>query len=298
MPTTETVDLTGRTPRGQSASGGGCLMAFSVPFLAVGPGISWLVTRNPEGANAPLPVIYGFASLFSLAGLLVFAAGLKASLHRFRWNRLRRAHPDQPWRADYDWKERGDRDRPFSKAVSGLFGLAFFALFLAPFNWWMWHERHPFGILIVGLFDVFLVAGIGFWLYEIGRALKYGAGWIAYERFPFFLGERLEVRLGCRGRLDKFEKVVVTVRFIRERQTSGKSSSTTSCRQHWAERLEFDPRILRGASDLPISIELPTGEYGTRLSDTPARYWEVEMKGEAPGIDFESRFLVPVYSRR
>jgi len=301
MPTTEAVDLTGRTPRGQAASGGGCLMVFSLPFLAVGPGIAWLVTTSPEGANVPLPVVYGFASLFSLAGLLVFIGGVRASIRRYRNNQQRRAHPEQPWRADYTWNERGDRDRPFAKAVSGLVGMALFALFLAPFNWFLWMERHPILIIVVGIFDLCLIAGVGFWLYDIGRSLKYGAGWIQYERFPFFLGERLDVRLGCRGRLDRFEKVIVTVRFVRERQQSSRSGNsshtTTLCRQHWAERLEFDPRVLRGASDLPVSIELPTGDYATRLSDTPARYWEVEMQGVAPGIDFESRFLVPVYGR-
>jgi hypothetical protein len=33
------------------------------------------------------------------------------------------------------------------------------------------------------------------------------------------------------------------------------------------------------------------------MSEEPPRYWEIETKGEAPGIDFKSRFLVPVYAR-
>ena len=42
---------------------------------------------------------------------------------------------------------------------------------------------------------------------------------------------------------------------------------------------------------------LPSGDYGTGLSNEAASYWEVEMRGEAPGIDLAATFLVPVYAR-
>jgi hypothetical protein len=53
---------------------------------------------------------------------------------------------------------------------------------------------------------------------------------------------------------------------------------------------------LRGG-DLPVSFKLPEGEFGTRLSEAPARYWELEVKADTPGLDFGALFLLPVYER-
>ena len=297
MPDTKPVDLTGHVPRGSTTDGGGCLFAFGLPFMAAGLGAAWAVHLDPSTANVPLPAVYAFCGLFVLVGFGLSLHGIRTSVARWRRARIRRQYPNDPWRADYAWDPKGDRERPIAKAINGLFGLAVFAIFLAPFNVWMANDPNTVGVIILGIFDLLLVASIGFWLYDLGKGLKYGAGWVRYERFPYFLGDRLDVRLGFRGRLDKFEKVIVTLRFIKERpQTSGKSQSVL-CRQTWAEVLEFDPRVLRGATDLPVSIELPTGEYTTRLSEAPAQYWEIELHGVAPGIDFQSRFLVPVYAR-
>jgi hypothetical protein len=49
---------------------------------------------------------------------------------------------------------------------------------------------------------------------------------------------------------------------------------------------------------LPITFNLPTGDLGTKISEcsTP-RYWELEIHADTPGVDFNARFLVPVYTR-
>jgi protein-S-isoprenylcysteine O-methyltransferase Ste14 len=300
MPETEVVELKGRPPRSRGGGHGGCLVVFALPFLAAGAAIAavGLGYFQAGPADAPRPVIGGVGVLFFLAGLLVAISGVKAMLAARRTARLMRERPHEPWIADHSWNPKGERERPFSKAVSGLFGLGFFALFLAPFNWWAVTERECIVVAIVGLFDLLLVGGIGFWIYEILRALKYGAAWVKFDVFPFFLGAPLNIRLGARGRLDRFQTLTVTVRFVRERYESRGDSQTAVCYQHWAEVLRFDPRHLRMTAELPIVVQLPSGDYGTWLSDTSASYWEVEMKGEAPGIDFESHFLLPVYTRR
>jgi hypothetical protein len=236
VPTTEPVDLAGlRMPIGRARGGGGGLVLFSIPFLALGPGIGWLASRSLQDLQLPLPVVYGATSLFSLLGVFLFIGGIKASVRHHRLKQAGRRHPGQPWYTDHLWNEHGEN-------------------------------------------------------------LDDGGGWITYERFPFLLGERLDVRLGRRGGFDGFEKVVITLRFVRERHGSGDDTATYHC-QHWAEQVELDRRVLAGASELPISIDLPVGDYGTSLSEMPGRYWEVEMHGIGPGTDVRSRFLVPVYSR-
>jgi len=38
-------------------------------------------------------------------------------------------------------------------------------------------------------------------------------------------------------------------------------------------------------------------DYVSRLSERPARFWELEVKGKTPGVDYQERFLLPVYGR-
>ena len=36
--------------------------------------------------------------------------------------------------------------------------------------------------------------------------------------------------------------------------------------------------------------------YSTGLGERPPRYWELEIEGNAPGVDYKAGFLVPVYA--
>jgi hypothetical protein len=306
MPDTRVVRLPGHPVLSETAASlgqGGCMIAFGLPFVGAGSYLAWVVRFHPSqldfsGPAMPTAFLYGFAALFVVSGLLLWSVALRAIAARLLFERRLRRHARAPWLADRAWNPKGDREHPLSTAVQGLFLPAFLALFLLPFHWWMWADTWIPGVLILALFDLFLIAALAYWLYTIGRSIKYGAAWIAYDRFPFFLGDTLEVRLGCRGRLDRFEKLAVTLRFIEVKSERVGKNNQAICYQHWSEQLLVDPGGLADPFVLPVSVRLPAGNYGTWLSDDPPRYWEIETKGEAAGIDFESRFLVPVYARQ
>jgi hypothetical protein len=280
----------------------GCLVAFGFPFVAFGSALAWILTFRMDlihqGEANPMPKIglYGIAALFAGAGLLVWLPNTWGLISGWRRARRIRAHASEPWLVDGAWNPQGARDRPVRDAVGSLLFFAFFALFLAPFHWWMWVDTWGPGVVIVGVFDLFLLAGLAYWAYTVARSLKYGASRVAYDRFPFFLGQPLRVRLGCRGGMDRFDTLTVTVRFVKVRKDkTSDDSKARFCEQHWAEQFTFDRSLLAGATELPISLTLPIGDYGTRLSADPARYWEIEARGEAPGIDFLAQHLLPVY---
>jgi hypothetical protein len=305
-PDTKIVRLAGHPVLSETSSSvgqGGCMLAFGLPFVGAGGYLAWVLRFHPNqidygGPVMPMAFLYGFAALFVVSGLMLWLVAFRAIVNGLLFERRLRRHSEEPWLADRAWNPKGDRERPFSSAIQGLFGLGFLVLFLAPFHWWMWADTWIPGVFILALFDLLPLGALAYLLYSVGRAMKYGASWVGYDRFPFFLGETLEVRLGCRGRLDRFEKLTVTVRFIKVKQERSGSSNQTVCYQHWAEERVVDPSLLADPHVLPVYVPLPLGDYGTWLSDDSPRYWEIEAKGEAPGIDFLARFLLPVYARQ
>ena len=186
--------------------------------------------------------------------------------------------------------------------------LAFLALFLAPFNalaffgelpWW---GRLGFGT-VSGVFDL-LAAYV---LYRFGRALvqllRYGSGGLRYGRFPFFLGEDLDVTLRPPGALPD-GPLRATLRCVLERYenrgTRSRPSPTAVCYELYADEkmATVPPGVAGRALGVVLSFRLPEDRPSTDLAEPPLTYWELEVRGEGPGVDYEVTFLVPVYSHR
>jgi hypothetical protein len=92
--------------------------------------------------------------------------------------------------------------------------------------------------------------------------------------------------------------LTAALRRIEERYVADGDSSSILSEQVWAETLPVEPawgRIGEGWN-LPIAIRLPLGPHETRLADRPPRYWELEVHGAAPGVDFDAISLLPVHS--
>jgi len=250
----------------------------------------------PSSNEAPPHLITALGAICAAAGAFLPIAGVQSYLRHRRLGRLRREHPDEPWLADYPWNREGDRQRPFREAMGSMIGLLVFALFLGPFNVLASMEPGFLVGAVVYVADLVWLGGVVRWCYQRARSLKYGRAWVKYGSFPFFVGQTIRLRLGTHARLDSLQKIEVSLRFIREESRDEGDGTTTVASRCWLETLRFDPRDLRGATELPVRFQLPEGDYGTRLSEAEGRYWEVEMKGEAPGIDFAASFLVPVYA--
>jgi hypothetical protein len=60
----------------------------------------------------------------------------------------------------------------------------------------------------------------------------------------------------------------------------------------------IDPPMDRDSTfaEVPLSFDLPTGDFETRLRDHPPKYWELEIRMAQAGVDYVARFLTPVYA--
>lgn len=314
MPDTERKHLPAQHPRGVSG-GSGCAAAFFIlfglPFMAAGTFLG-LVAQGVIGATnqaAELPawLPWCLAVLFVGAGAFVsLKLGVGALVERSRLKARRERHPHEPWRADHRWDPAGASHSPGRSLPGQLAVLAFMTLLLGPFNYFTFYapqEAVPFWArAVVVLFDVILVLVVVGIVLTVVHQAKYGRARLAFQSFPFFLGDKLTARLQTSRPIGAFKKMTFTLRCIEERTETTRSGSKTTirtvCDQLWADEVALEGGALREGHELPVSFDLPEGDYGTRLADPPARYWELAVAADTPGLDFGAQFLVPVYARR
>ncbi len=67
----------------------------------------------------------------------------------------------------------------------------------------------------------------------------------------------------------------------------------------YSDSCTIDDPGTRGVSrwELPVEFDLPDGRFQTDLGSTPRTSWVLKVTADAPGLDYEAQFLVPVYAR-
>ena len=315
MPNTERKRLVSQQPRGTPAAASGCgvafMVAFGLPFMAAGVAIgifapgSMTRTATRTGPPLPEPLAWGMALLFFGAGVFLASLGIRGLIERSRLKARREHHPQEPWLVDHSWDSTGVSYNPGSSLPGQLGAAAFMTLLLAPFNYFAFYvpsaDMPTWARALVGFFDVMLVLTIVGIVGTLVQQAKYGRARLAFQAFPFRLGDNLTARLGTSRAIGDFKKLTFTLRCIEERTETRRSGARTSiqtvCDQLWAEEVALGAGAVREGNEITVRFDLPEGDYGTRLSEPPARYWELAVAADTPGLDFAAKFLVPVYAR-
>ena len=272
-----------------------------LPF-ALGP------LYEPGGPEDFVTVLAGivFGVVFVTMGLWLVAFGLLGLRRRRRIRQGQSKRPDEPWRWDHPWDESGIRDDARRRPIAWGLRLVSLALFLVPFNalvfsdelpWW---GRLGFG-LVTGVFDLLAL----YVLYRLVRSLvqliRYGSGGLRYARFPFYLGETLDVTLRSARELPS-GTLSATLRLVLERyenrgtRTDASPTAVAYALYSGEETVAVPAGVAGRALGVSLSFRLPEDLPSTDLTGLPLIYWELEVN--VPGTDYEATFLVPVYSRR
>ena len=288
--------------------GGGCAVLLGLFFI--GFGLVFVLGFAAAGRDSRLWSNDG-GQLWIGAGGLIFIIGLGIGLARSgivdgrraaRAKKLAALHPDQPWFADYPWDPRGTYEPPLWGAGSILI-VAFVFLVMAPFNvLWRYafdrtypiEERSMVGaMLFIPNFFVYLILKAAFIALRDRR--RFGRAYLAFDPFPFFLGETLAARVTAKVFAGQ-EDVVAILRCIDERMISrrsrGSRTSSVLPYQVYEARQPFPGRF--GGEDVPLTFALPA-QPPTDLRRRPPRYWELEIRGRKK--DDTVVFDVPVYAR-
>ncbi len=306
-PARERVQLNNRQPVSRTTIHGWPSFFFGLPFAGMGTFILLMglgkIEVDPGKVHAPMWIIALFGLLFVLAGLSFIWHGLGGVRRKAKIKFVKTTRVSSPWLWDYEWQALGISDNKLKKVMHGLIMLIVVGAFLAPFHWWAFVSDE--GSIMVKAMVVFfdLVFGLGggyYFLNNLALFLKYGNSRLRFSSFPFLLGDTLSVVLV--GLPSEINQLQLDLRFIEEQyETRGSGRNKESrvvCYQ-----LYHEERILKGrevASSGKLSLEwgLPNEpEMTSTLSQRPARFWELEVKADTPGVDYHSRFLLPVYAR-
>jgi len=302
------VILSGNRNQSQTTIHGWPSFFFGIPFAGVGAAgllmMAGVIPVAPEKINGPQWMIWIFAGFFLFAGLSFMTHGLKGALRRKAIEQLKRRRATSPWEWDFAWSRIGF-SRPKWKKPAKTFTMFFiFLVFLAPFNWWAFVSGEKSFILyfVVGLFDLLTVGIFCQFVYHFLQYLKYGTSRILFFAFPFHLGGVLKVGLEGLPNRALIEDLELNLRFIEERyevRGTGKNRrSEVVCYQKYLDRRKLKAEEIPLGPVFEMEWPLPdNADYVTRLSERPARFWELEVKASTPGVDYDEQFLLPVYER-
>jgi len=302
--------LRNKPARRPGGYGGFTTTLFGLPFIGAGVAIMLIaadvIKVDPDSIHAPRWVLGLVGFIFFAPGLFISLAGLKGGLARRRAQQRLAQNPKAYWIADYPWNEQGDRERPVRKIIQHCVVGVFLIAFLAPFNYFVFYKGDApiFAKIIVGFFDLIPFFVLGSVIYKILQYLKYGVSSIAYQQFPYFLGDTCEIVFDPGRGIGNYNNITFTLHCLREVTVttgSGKNrSSTTYVYELWSDEFKVEEAGHHaGGESIPLTFLLPTDRaLTTRITDNPRPvYWELEVHADTPGVDFKAEYLVPVYHR-
>lgn len=279
---------------------------FGLPFLLAGVAIECAALNLlPSRKNAPSWLLGSIGAFFFLAGAFLVVDGLRGAARKAEYERESAARPGEPWLYDHHWHREGVAFSAFNSMLERLMAALFWNAFLIPFFWVGLNQR-GFGRVFLVFAGLFALLGLVFWarwIQMLADLLRYGNSFLAYDEFPYFLGQTLRVRLRAPKHVASIDELSLTLRCVQEKYVttgSGNNRSTqVVCYELYRDVTTFSREQFADCfgGDIAVEFRLPADERTTILAQTPPTYWEIEARGKAPGAGYEAHFLVPVYKR-
>lgn len=233
------------------------------------------------------------------------------TLVRLRRRRAPTEHPGEPWLADHPWRREGTEDASARQARRALVGGGVMTVLVSMAASALLGDVEGSGLLVLGaVLGLLMAVALGLiarGVHLVLRRARHGLAELRFARFPFLLGEPLEVALVREPDGPRLEGLTATLTCVVERWVdhgedgdagdTGRSGPRRSRRREEVWRVERPVAWAHGGR-IPIRIDLPApggAAVGTALSEDPPRYWELSLHADLPGVDFGATFLVPVY---
>lgn len=257
---------------------------------------------DPSTVHAPYWVLTVCGIVFAFGGIMVWTMTWRQHCADRHSREAARQHPDEPALQDYNWDSRGFTI-PRWKPVIIAFGITIFlAVFLSSFNWWAFVQDGPMMVKGIVIFlDLFWVLTAWRAARRFGHALKFGGSKIQFVQFPYLLSQPVKISWQPTPGIVQVNKGSFTLRCVEEWvEVTGRGKNRRSRivqEELWSETGYFDhSRTLQRMQPIDLQFEIPAELPPTRLNAERAIFWELDVKLDLPGLDFEERYLVPIYA--
>jgi hypothetical protein len=296
-----------RPPRGLKSLGGVgsfifamILLAMAIPMLLAFNGSIPVAPKAQELAS--LPLLPFVASILIACAWGKIVHGLSCVKRRRGHLKGLRAGPESPWVADYPWNHDNDSGcsherirRSFKGARLLVMPLVAGSIVLGTFYPYGLLFFIPLGFSIPALCFIFATR-------SSTKRKKMGNPVLIYEEFPYFLGGEVHAQVVLEGGVG-FEtgSLKMTARAVQEKvmfvkRPRNKSVQVVACFELYSQ--EVTPTVSDGNRSASVSFVLPEDALETHLIDfTEPRYWELDVSARVNRLDFQERFLLPVYRR-
>jgi hypothetical protein len=278
---------------------------FGLVFVGAGVAIFLLGLRvipsDPGSVHAPWWVIQVCGVCFAAGGMAVWSMACTQWREERRRHRAAQRYSGSRALIDHRWDVRGFTPPRWRRATQLVMMASFMSLFFSVMNWIAWFAKAPFLFKIVApLFDLILL--LVWWkaALEMARAIRFGNSRVVFDHFPYALNESVQLGWMPPRGIARAEKGSFTLRCVEEYYEERGSGSD---RNRWlvhdelsAETQSFDsPQTFAPARAVPLRFTPASDSISTELTGDRPLFWELEVKLARTGLDFEERYLVPIY---
>lgn len=288
--------------KSNSLAGAIFLFLFGGFFAAMGVfAIVQTAQGNNSGNDSPM-VAYIVGGVFTLIGSAIMAGGVYTLVAGKKSSELAEQYPDAPWMTQKDWAE--------GRIVDSNKGAFFFLLGIAIF-WNAISWTATIGVFSEGsdaeeaakwVVPLFPLVGLGLaWaaVYQLLRWRKFGSSTFEMAVVPGVIGGSLGGVVLTKVNVAPEKGFLVSLRNEKLVTTgSGKNRSTHTTviweSEQWVKEDAWadDP----SQSAIPVLFNIPYNTQPPGRVDNRTEYrWELKVKADMPGVDYESSFRVPVF---
>lgn len=242
-----------------------------------------------------------FSLAFSLVGFGLIGAAMWSKEHAGAEERLRQAHPDEPWMWQEDWRDGRIRARPRAQLLGvGVFALLWNLIsspvaFLVPAE--VSGGNHL--ALIALLFPVVGIGVASWWAVLFLRWRKFGHSTFEMARLPGIVGGPLEGRIHTRVQAPPETGFELTLSCVRRVTTGSGDDRSTREKVEWQDRRVVPPEqvgVGPGGVWVPVRFGIPWEQPPTDPEESDDRVlWRLEIEADVPGVDYAASFEIPVF---
>lgn len=274
---------------------------FGFFFFAIGSfAVLATIKQGDSGEGQSIWIGVFMGGFFALVGAAIMFAGFKSLGAGKKEKALAEQYPGQPWMLKPEWAE----GRMVDSNKGTFFAILLMAIFWNAISWAATigvftddQAEDPARFIVL----LFPLVGLGLaWaaVYLFLRWKKFGSSAFEMAEVPGVIGGSLGGVVLTKINIIPDQGFQVTLRNIKEVTTgSGKNRSTHTTVLWESEQWIKEDALAddRTQSAIPIFFSIPYDCQPPSRSGNTTIKWELKVKAELPGVDYESSFQVPVF---